>query len=141
MNKLKKKNRLQSGNSGDDKRKTYTVKSVTHEADKIKIVIQQPGEISQIIEIPNTLKAFQQAVGGYIEVINLGNGLIGVIDEEGRIILKAPKRYGSLSGVVRISPEAEIILQKLSDKTGLSMRVVASQMIIQGEALVSIEEE
>ena len=61
--------------------------------------------------------------------------------EEGRIVLKAPKRYGSLSGVVRISPEAEIILQKLSDKTGLSMRVVASQMIIQGEVLVSIEEE
>ena len=39
MNKLKKKNRLQSGNSGDDKRKTYTVKSVTHEADKIKCVV------------------------------------------------------------------------------------------------------
>lgn len=39
MNKLQKKNRLQSGNSGDDKRKTYTVKSVTHEADKIKCVV------------------------------------------------------------------------------------------------------
>lgn len=37
MNKLQKKNRLQSGNSGDDtKRKIFTVKSVTHEADKIK---------------------------------------------------------------------------------------------------------
>lgn len=60
---------------------------------------------------------------------------------EGKIVLKTPKRYGSLSGVVRISPEAEIILQRLSDKTGLSMRVIASQMIIQGEALVSIEEE
>ena len=39
MNNLQKKNRLQSGNSGDDKRKTYTVKSVTHEADKIKCVV------------------------------------------------------------------------------------------------------
>ena len=39
MNKLKNKNRLQSGNSGDDKRKTYTVKSVTHEADKIKCAV------------------------------------------------------------------------------------------------------
>lgn len=36
---VQKKNRLQSGNSGDDKRKTYTVKSVTHEADKIKCVV------------------------------------------------------------------------------------------------------
>ena len=80
---VQKKNRLQSGNSGDDtKRKTFTVKSIARKAEKIKIVIQQPGEISQIIEIPNTLKAFQQAVGGCIEVINLGNGLIGVIDEE-----------------------------------------------------------
>lgn len=60
---------------------------------------------------------------------------------EGKIVLKTPKRYGNLSGVVRISPEAEVILQRLSDKTGLSMRVIASQMIIQGEALVSIEEE
>ena len=83
---VQKKNRLQSGNSGDDtKRKTFTVKSIARKAEKIKIVIQQPGEISQIIEIPNTLKAFQEVVGGYIEVINLGNGLIGVIDEEGRI--------------------------------------------------------
>lgn len=36
---VQKKNRLQSGNSGDDKRKTYTVKSVTHEADKIKCAV------------------------------------------------------------------------------------------------------
>ena len=86
MDKRIKKVRPQSGNSGDDKkRKTFTVKSIARKAEKIKIVIQQPGEISQIIEIPNTLKAFQQAVGGYIEVINLGNGLIGVIDEDGRI--------------------------------------------------------
>lgn len=31
------------------------------------------------------MKAFQEVVGGCIEVINLGNGLIGVIDEDGRI--------------------------------------------------------
>ena len=93
-----KKNRLQSGNSGDDtKRKTFTVKSIARKAEKIKIVIQQPGEISQIIEIPNTLKAFQQAVGGCIEVINLGNGLIGVIDEEGRI---KDKKLTSITTVV-----------------------------------------
>ena len=40
MNKIKKKNRPQSCNSGDDKkRKTFTIKSVTHEADKIKCVV------------------------------------------------------------------------------------------------------
>lgn len=40
MNKLQKKNRLQSGNSGDDKkRKTFTAKSVTHNAEKVKCVV------------------------------------------------------------------------------------------------------
>lgn len=36
---VQKKNRLQSGNSGDDKRKTYTVKSVTHNSEKVKCVV------------------------------------------------------------------------------------------------------
>lgn len=58
-----------------------------------------------------------------------------------KIILKAPKRYGGLTGVVRLTPEAEMILQKLSDETGLSLRVIASQMIIQGANFVRIEEE
>ena len=39
MNKLQKKNRLQSCRSGDDKRKTYTVKIVTHNAEKVKCVV------------------------------------------------------------------------------------------------------
>lgn len=39
MNKLKNKNRLQSGNSGDDKRKQFTIKSVTHNAEKVKCVV------------------------------------------------------------------------------------------------------
>lgn len=40
MNKLKKKNRLQSGNSGDDKkRKTFTIKSVAETPHKVKCVV------------------------------------------------------------------------------------------------------
>ncbi len=40
MNKLQKKNRLQSGNSGDDtKRKTFTVKSIARKAEKVKCVV------------------------------------------------------------------------------------------------------
>lgn len=40
MNKLQKKNRLQSGNSGDDKKeKTFTLKSVTHNAEKVKCAV------------------------------------------------------------------------------------------------------
>lgn len=40
MNKLKKKNRLQSDNSGDDtKRKTFTIKSVAETPHKVKCVV------------------------------------------------------------------------------------------------------
>lgn len=40
MNKLQKKNRLQSGNSGDDtKRKTFTAKSIARNENKIKCVV------------------------------------------------------------------------------------------------------
>lgn len=40
MNNLQKKNRLQSGNSGDDtKRKTFTVKSIARNENKIKCVV------------------------------------------------------------------------------------------------------
>ena len=40
MNKLQKKNRPQSCNSGDDtKRKTFTVKSIARKAEKIKCVV------------------------------------------------------------------------------------------------------
>lgn len=43
MNKLKKKNRPQSCNSESGKEKTFTLKSVTHNLEKIKAVIQYPG--------------------------------------------------------------------------------------------------
>lgn len=39
MNKLKNKNRLQSGNSGDDKRKQFTVKSVAETPHKVKCAV------------------------------------------------------------------------------------------------------
>lgn len=39
MNKLQKKNRLQSCNSENGKRKTFTVKSIARKAEKIKCVV------------------------------------------------------------------------------------------------------
>ena len=35
--------------------------------------------------IPNTLEAFQEEVGGYIEVVPLGMGAVMVVNEEGKI--------------------------------------------------------
>lgn len=74
MNKLKNKNRLQSGNSGDDtKRKIFTVKSIARKAEKIKYATttkeldaSQRSAIKRIYceshsraELVNNLKALQ----------------------------------------------------------------------------------
>lgn len=56
------------------------------------------------------------------------------------IILQSVKkrRNPDLTGVVRINPEAEETLMKLKAETGLSMSMIASQMIVQGAELVKI---
>lgn len=48
------------------------------------------------------------------------------------------KRTPNLTGLVRISPEAEETLISLKADTGLSMSAIASQMIIQGSEFVKI---
>lgn len=50
------------------------------------------------------------------------------------------KRVSDLKGVVRINAEAEETLLRLVADTGLPMREIASQMIIQGADLVKIIE-
>lgn len=59
--------------------------SIANECGKIKLVVQNPGEISRIVTIPNTLEAMQEVIGGYIETVTLPNGLVLVMDEEGRL--------------------------------------------------------
>lgn len=38
-----------------------------------------------VIELPNVLEAFQQAVGGYIETVTLADKTVMIVDEEGRL--------------------------------------------------------
>lgn len=59
--------------------------SIADTEKKIKIVLQNPGELSRIVTVPNTLEALQELVGGYIEVVGIGNGLLLVMNEEGKI--------------------------------------------------------
>lgn len=46
-----------------------------------------------------------------------------------------------LKGVVRITPEAELTLWRLEDETGLSLRSIASSLIVQAAAVVRILDE
>ena len=56
-------------------------------AEKIHVLRRRPGAAAyELIEIENTLEAFQREVGGYIEVHPFnGDGLVVVCDEEGKL--------------------------------------------------------
>ena len=62
---------------------------------------------------------------------------------ENHITLYAPiktKKSEIRPGVIRVQPEALQVLEKLSEDSGLSVCKVASEMILQGQALVQIVE-
>ena len=108
MNKLHKKNRLQSGNSGDDKKeKTFTLKSVTHNSEKIKAVIQYPGQpASKVIEVNNSKRAICQLIDCKVfATAKLPGGYIAIYDRDGhRLEKRLSVRVGtkSLPGTVLI---------------------------------------
>lgn len=52
----------------------------------MKAIRKKPGCAPEIIEVENTLKALQQEVGGYIEVITLPYGAAIICNEEDRIL-------------------------------------------------------
>ena len=67
-----------------ESREKSTITSIADTQRKIKVVAQNPGEISRIVTIPNTLEAMQELVGGHIETVTLRDGLVLVCNEDGR---------------------------------------------------------
>lgn len=53
---------------------------------------------------------------------------------------RLPKPSDDLIGQVKITEEAEIALRQIARESGLSLRQVASQMIIQAAPMVEIRE-
>lgn len=51
--------------------------------DVIKIYIKRPDVAIEAIEVPNTLEALQELVGGYIEVVHLFPNIVVIVNEEG----------------------------------------------------------
>ena len=52
----------------------------------MKVIIKRPcDQFGEEATIPNTLKALQEAVGGYIETVTLDNGLVLICNEEGKL--------------------------------------------------------
>ena len=48
-----------------------------------------------VLEIPNTLEALQEVVGGYIEVVHIFSEIVLICDEEGRIKDKSINPYSN----------------------------------------------
>ena len=87
--------------------KNITDNSIPENDGKIKIVVQNPGELSRIVTVINTLEALEELVQGDIQTVTLANGLILVMDVEGRLKGK-PKNvhtrlYGDIVGTVFIT--------------------------------------
>lgn len=53
--------------------------------DIIKVLVKKPGRPVQLGAIPNTLRAFQGAVGGYIEAVPLRPDLVMIVNDEGKL--------------------------------------------------------
>jgi hypothetical protein len=52
----------------------------------MKVIIKRPcDQFGEETTIPNTLRALQEAVGGYIETVTLDNGVVLICNEEGRL--------------------------------------------------------
>ena len=54
------------------------------------------------------------------------------------IILNARPPQGECIGAVRLTPEAERVVRRLSYQTGLPIRQIVSEIIIQAENLIEI---
>ena len=94
-----------------ESREKSTITSIADTQRKIKVVAQNPGEISRIVTIPNTLEAMQELVGGYIEPHHICGSLVLVMDEDGRL-KGLPEnvrcvQYGTIVGPVFITADQD----------------------------------
>ena len=65
--------------------------------EKIRVILKRPGEKAFITEIPNTLEALQNEVGGWIEITRPFSDAAIICNEEGILLdMPANVRYGSV---------------------------------------------
>ena len=111
MNTEKKKTAPRAATPETESRKNPTTTSIDDSGEKIKVVVQNPGELSRIVAVPNTLEALQELVGGYIEPHHICGSLVLVMDEDGRL-KGLPEnvrcvQYGTIVGPVFITADKD----------------------------------
>ena len=55
----------------------------TTNKNNIRVVYKAPGAAAEVREVPNTLAAFQEAVGGFIETVTMEDAVV-ICNEDGR---------------------------------------------------------
>jgi len=76
----------------------------------LQVLRIEPGEAPEPVTMPNTLQAFQKAVGGYIELLYLEDGICLVCNEEGKLIGLSANRHvagDTIAGAFLIVGEAD----------------------------------
>lgn len=56
------------------------------------------------------------------------------------IVLKSNRISDECIGTVRLTPEAEKVIRRLRAKTALPIRQIVSEIIVQAESLIDIED-
>lgn len=61
-------------------------------AEKIHVMVKEPGHNAkwERREVENTLRTFQGLVGGYIETVTVCDGLVLIVNEEGKLMNMEP---------------------------------------------------
>ena len=57
---------------------------------KVRVLVKEPGKLSEVREIENTLEAFQTIVGGHIEALRIRDDLCCYVNEEGKLLNMRP---------------------------------------------------
>ena len=87
--------------------------------EQIRVLKFEPGKAPEEATYPNTLEAFQSAVGGYIETLGLDGGAVLVCNEEGKLMgLSANRRVcgDTIAGTFLIAGSADGEFCSLSDE-------------------------
>lgn len=63
----------------------------------MKAILKQPGQRPAVVELENTLKALQRAVGGYIETVTIVSDACLICNEEGRLMGLEPNPVMGIS--------------------------------------------
>ena len=91
--------------------------------DVILVGVLEPGGAIEFRHIENTLEAFQDLVGGYIEAVRICDGPITICNEDGRLLGLAENVYGLVGPLVFCRTRGEeFISLSFSDVVGLRGR-------------------